>query len=35
VFPPIPSELILTFSGFLTTISSTNMLNVLNQKAHE
>jgi len=25
VFPPIPSELILTFSGFLTTISSTNM----------
>jgi membrane protein DedA with SNARE-associated domain len=25
VFPPIPSELILTFSGFLTTISNTNM----------
>lgn len=25
IFPPIPSELILTFSGFLTTISSTNI----------
>ena len=25
VFPPIPSEIILTFSGFLTTISSTNI----------
>lgn len=25
VFPPIPSELILTFSGFLTTISNTNI----------
>ncbi|HML67771.1 MAG TPA: DedA family protein [Clostridia bacterium] len=26
VFPPIPSEIILTFSGFLTTISNTNIL---------
>lgn len=25
IFPPIPSELILTFSGFLTTISNTNI----------
>jgi membrane protein DedA with SNARE-associated domain len=25
VFPPIPSEIILTFSGFLTTISNTNI----------
>ena len=25
IFPPIPSELILTFSGFLTTISNMNI----------
>ena len=25
IFPPIPSEIILTFSGFLTTISNTNV----------
>lgn len=29
IFPPIPSELILTFSGFMTTISRLNTLGVI------
>ncbi len=29
IFPPIPSEVILTFGGFMTTVSSMNVLGVI------